>query len=115
MNNWKYVFFALFFIFEFMNFLCHMVQKKAKEESNGDYKILPGVYGFQFITCANYFWEILSWIMFSLFANTISFYIFTLCGFAIMTKWALEKHSNFKNLFGEKYPHDRKAIIPFLL
>ena len=115
MGPMKYIYFCLFFVFEFMNFLCHMVQKKAKEESKGEYKILPGIYGFQYVSCANYFWEVLSWVAFSLFANTINFYIFTACGFYVMTKWALEKHSNFKNLFGDNYPRERKAILPFMI
>ena len=117
-NNLKpisYLHFLAFFLFEFLNFKCHMVQKQAKEESKGEYKILPGVYGFQFVSCANYLWEFLAWVSFSLFVGTINFWVFSLCGFYVMTKWALEKHSNFKNLFGEDYPRDRKAIIPYIL
>ena len=115
LNPLKFAFFFLFFVFEFLNLQCHLIQKNAKEESNGEYKILPGVYGFQYVTCANYFWEFLSWLAFSLFANTLNFYVFTICGFAIMTKWALEKHSNFRKMFGDKYPLERRAIIPFVI
>lgn len=111
----KYLFAVLFFYFEFKNYNCHMIQKTAKEESNGEYKILPNKEGFQYVTCANYFWEFLSWLMFSLFTNSLNFYIFTLAGLYIMTKWALEKHSNFKSLFGDRYPKERKAMIPFVI
>lgn len=114
-NNYGYVYFCLFYLFEYMNFKCHMLQKKAKMESQGQYKILPGIYGFQYVSCANYFWEFLSWLVFSLFTNLPNFYIFTFCGLYVMTKWAKEKHSNFKMLFGNDYPKERKAILPFLI
>lgn len=104
-----------FFLFEYKNYKCHIIQKIAKEESNGEYKILPNKEGFQFVSCANYFWEFLSWFMFSLFTNSVNFYVFTFAGLYIMTKWALEKHANFKNLFGDRYPRERKAIIPFVI
>lgn len=111
----KYLFAVLFFYSEFKNYKCHIIQKIAKEESNGEYKILPNKEGFQYVTCANYFWEFLSWLMFSLFTNSLNFYVFTLAGLYIMTKWALEKHASFRNLFGERYPRERKAMIPFLI
>jgi very-long-chain enoyl-CoA reductase len=111
----KYLFAVLFFYFEFKNYNCHMIQKIAKEESNGEYKILPNREGFQYVSCANYFWEFLSWLMFSLFTNSINFYVFTFVGLYVMIKWALEKHSNFKSLFGDRYPEERKAIIPFVI
>ncbi len=110
-----YLFAVLFFYFEYKNYKCHMIQKIAKEESNGEYKILPSKEGFQFVTCANYFWEFLSWLMFSLFTNSLNFYVFTFAGFFVMTKWALEKHANFKRLFGDSYPKERKAMIPFVV
>ncbi len=114
-SNLRLLFAVLFFYFEYKNYKCHIVQKTAKEESNGEYKILPGVEGFQYVSCANYFWEFLSWLMFSFFTGKWSFYLFTFAGLYIMTKWALEKHANFRNLFKEKYPKERKAIIPFIL
>lgn len=115
LNTLKYLYLSMFFVFEFFNFKCHMMQKKAKEESKGEYKILPGNYGFQWVSCANYFWEFLSWTAFSLFTGTWNSWVFTLCGFSIMTKWALEKHRNFKNLFGNEYPKNRKAMLPFII
>lgn len=111
----KYFIAAAFFYFEYKNYKCHMIQKAAKEEANGDYKILPNKDGFQYVTCANYFWEFLSWLSFSIFTNSFNFYIFTFAGLYVMSKWAKEKHDNFKNLFGERYPKNRKAIIPFLI
>jgi very-long-chain enoyl-CoA reductase len=115
LSNMSCLYFGLFFVFEYMNFKCHMLQKIAKEESQGEYKILPGKYGFQYVSCANYFWEFLSWLSFSLFTGTINFYVFTFCGLFVMTKWAMEKHSNFKRLFGDNYPRERKAILPFVI
>ena len=32
-----------------------------------------------------------------------------------MGEWALKKHKNYKKEFGDKYPKNRKAFIPFIL
>ena len=111
----KFVFAILFFYFEIKNYYCHILQKNTKDALKGEHGILPNEHGYGLVSCANYFWEFLAWLCFSLFVNTISFYVFTAAGFYIMRKWAIEKHENYKTIFGDKYPKERKAFIPYLV
>ena len=115
LGQFNYIFVVFFLYFEYKNLKCHLIQKETKEILNGEHGILPSKDGFGLVSCANYFWEFLSWLCFSIFVNLLNFYIFTLVGFYIMRKWALEKHENYKNLFGDNYPKERKAFIPYLI
>jgi very-long-chain enoyl-CoA reductase len=110
----RYPFVALFFFAEFKNFKCHLLLRDLKLTNSGK-KGIPNGEGFQFVSCANYSWEVLSWISFSMFVGNISCFIFTIVGFLQMTDWAFKKHREYKKTFGDKYPKNRKAIIPFIL
>ena len=47
--------------------------------------------------------------------QTLSALLFTIAGAVQMTIWAQQKHRAYKKEFGDKYPKQRKAIIPFLI
>jgi very-long-chain enoyl-CoA reductase len=111
---WVVVLAFLFFSAEIKNLRCHLILKDLKEKNKGE-KGIPDGEGFELVSCANYFWEFLAWIFFSILVNTIPFYIFTVIGFYQMTLWALKKHRNYLKTFPDRYPKNRKAIIPFLL
>ena len=76
---------------------------------------IPYGYGFDKISCANYFWEALGWMTYSLLTRNYTAYLFTLFSVAQMAQWALEKHSRYKKEFKEKYPKGRKAMFPLIL
>lgn len=109
----RYIFAFFFFMAEIKNLKCHIILRELKAKNNGE-KGIPTGEGFDYVSCANYFWEIVSWLCFSLCANHFSTYIFTFFGAFIMSKWAGEKHRAYKKTFGDKYPKKRKIIIPFL-
>ena len=113
LGSLRYVFVFLFFLSEIKNLKCHLILRDLKYKNGGN-KGIPNGEGFEWVSCANYFWEILSWVFFSLFAGHISVWLFTLWGGLIMTKWATEKHISYKKTFGDKYPKNRKIIIPFI-
>jgi very-long-chain enoyl-CoA reductase len=104
----------LFVSCELKNLKCHMILRKLKEDNNGE-KGIPNGEGFEFVSCANYFWEILAWVFFSILVGLPAFYLFTACGFYILRKWSLKRHNDYKKIFGDRYPKDRKAFIPFLI
>jgi very-long-chain enoyl-CoA reductase len=104
---------VLFFLCEFLNLKCHLIQKELKEKLKGE-KGIPEGFGFGLVSCANYFWEFMSWLCFSLFIQHWSFYLFTVCGFLIMKNWATKKHRDYKKRFPD-YPKERKAFIPFII
>jgi len=101
-----------FCFFEFMNFMCHMTLKNLRTPGSRERKI-PYGWGFDKISCANYFWESLSWLVFAVFSQCFGAYLFWLVSTLQMLDWALKKHRNYKKEF-ENYPR-RKAMFPYLI
>lgn len=95
-----------------VNVRCDVVLVGLKREGGG-YKIPRGGW-FELVSCPNYFGEILEW-----FGWTVMTWSWVGLGFSLYTcanlvpraranhKWYLDK-------FGEDYPQNRKAVIPFL-
>lgn len=75
---------------------------------------IPKGWGFGMVSCANYFWEALCWITFSLHSGVAGAWFFTFVSAAQMAQWALKKHSRYRKEFKD-YPRGRKAMVPFLL
>ncbi|CAH1757780.1 4918_t:CDS:2 [Entrophospora sp. SA101] len=71
-------------------------------------------YGFDFVTCPNYFFEVLAWTSVSILKNSFAAYLFTFVGFIQMYFWAIKKHKSCHIEF-RNYPKNRKAMIPFIL
>nr|CAG8486635.1 7522_t:CDS:2 [Entrophospora candida] len=71
-------------------------------------------YGFDFVTCPNYFFEVLAWTSISILTNSFAAYLFTFIGFIQMYFWAIKKHKSCHIEF-RNYPKNRKAMIPFIL
>ena len=69
---------------------------------------------FKYISCPNFFGEIIEWFGFALMTfniGSLSFFIWTCCN---LIPRALAHHKWYKNKFNE-YPKERKAILPFLI
>lgn len=83
------------------------------KESGGGYKIPKGGL-FEWVSCPNYLGEILEWAGWALMTGSwagFGFFMYTCANLvpraAANHKWYLEK-------FGEDYPKNRKAVIPFV-
>lgn len=105
---------AMFCFFEFMNLMCH-IQLMSLRKPGSTERGIPKGWGFDFVSCANYFWEALCWITFSVQSQVGGAYLFTLVSALQMLQWALQKHRRYKKDFGDKYPRGRKAMFPFLI
>eukprot|EP00127_Corallochytrium_limacisporum_P006539 Clim_evm11s230 gene=Clim_evmTU11s230 len=70
---------------------------------------------FTLTTSANYTYEVGIWISFNIMCPSVWGVLFTLAGFIQMQEWARNKHRMNKKQFGDAYPKNRKAIIPFVL
>jgi 3-oxo-5-alpha-steroid 4-dehydrogenase 1 len=69
---------------------------------------------FKYISCPNFFGEILEWFGFALMTfniGSLSFFIWTCCN---LIPRALAHHKWYKNKFNG-YPKERKAILPLLI
>ena len=47
--------------------------------------------------------------------QTLTALFFAIAGAVQMTIWAQQKHRAYKKEFADKYPKQRKAIIPFFI
>jgi len=113
---------VFFVICELLNFVAH-VQLSAMRPSGSKEYVLPRGLLFDFITCPNYTFEILSWVAFSFLTQTAAAYAFTIFGFVQMWQWAKQKHARLAKIFppnkeNKSQPHfsKRKALIfpPFI-
>ncbi len=110
----RYFFFFIFVSAELKNLKCHIILRDLRS-SDPEKRGIPFGEGFEYVSAANYFWEIMAWLSFSIFVNLWSAYLFTLCGFLILRNWSLKKHKDYLKTFGDKYPKNRKAFIPFFI
>ncbi|CAG9477128.1 3-oxo-5-alpha-steroid 4-dehydrogenase, putative [Plasmodium vivax] len=108
-----YSFFCVLLILEFLNLKCHLILRNLRPRGTKN-RGIPHGYGFNYISCANYFYESLIWIIFALIINTLTGYLFSIVATTQMAIWALKKHNNYKREF-PNYPKNRKAIFPFIL
>eukprot|EP00922_Rhytidocystis_sp_ex-Travisia-forbesii_P042474 GHVS01063419.1.p1 GENE.GHVS01063419.1~~GHVS01063419.1.p1 ORF type:complete len:344 (+),score=25.85 GHVS01063419.1:80-1033(+) len=104
---------ALMLIFEGSNFKTHLILRNLRQRGTKE-RGVPMGWGFGMVSCANYTWETLAWIVFCILTNTATGYLFCLVAFLQMTEWALKKHHSYKRDF-KSYPRNRKAIIPWCL
>lgn len=113
--------FGMFLINELGNFSIHLLLRNLRPAGSKERKIPyptpsnPLTQLFNFVSCPNYTYEIGSWIGFTLMTQTLTSLLFTIAGAVQMTIWAKQKHRAYKKEFQDKYPKQRKAIIPFLV
>lgn len=83
------------------------------KETGGGYKIPRGGM-FEFVSCANYFGEIVEWLGWTLMTWSwvgLGFLLYTCSN---LVPRARANHEWYLGKFGEDYPKGRKAVIPFL-
>lgn len=110
----------IFILSELGNFSIHLLLRDLRPAGSTKRQIPfpnknPLTKLFDLVSCPNYTYEIGSWIGFTLMTQTLTALLFTLAGAGQMTIWALGKHRAYKQEFKEKYPRQRKSIIPFLV
>jgi very-long-chain enoyl-CoA reductase len=105
---------VLFLIAEAGNLTCHVMLRNLRP--SGSERPVPSGFLFDYVSCPNYTFEVLSWVGFSIMTQIPFSYLFTLIGFIQMADWALKKHRGYLQTYGDDYKKlRRKAIVPFLL
>lgn len=104
---------ALWLFAQLSNLHAHLTLKSLRPAGT-TVRAIPRGYMFNLVSCANYFFEILSWTAISVMTNSIAAHVFLAFSAVTMTQWALKKHAQYKKEFGKGYPR-RKAIIPFVI
>jgi len=113
-----YIGVALFIVGQIGNFITHVMLRNLRPEGSKERKI-PRGFLFDFVSCPNYFFEIMVWIGFSLITQSIASFVFALMGAGQMYMWAAQKHRRYRKEFDGKegrplYPRNRKMMVPFL-
>jgi very-long-chain enoyl-CoA reductase len=107
-----------FLVGEAGNFICHLKLRQLRGAGSKDRRI-PHGFLFEYVSCPHYFFEILSWIGFTMVAQTWGSLAFLVVGSFILGSWALKRHRAYIQQFdgreGRKlYPDNRKSLVPYL-
>jgi very-long-chain enoyl-CoA reductase len=106
---------AVFGLVEMMNLLCHIHLKSLRKGDLDTTRGIPRIHGFQAVSCANYFWELLAWVTFALIAQTLASFLFLTACFFRMNYRAHKKHHRYIAQFKNLYPADERFyFIPYL-
>merc|ERR1711879_134458 len=104
--------FIIWAIAEYGNYVSHVTLMNLRPPGS-TVKGVPKGGLFEYVSCANYTYEVLGWIGFSLVVRTLPAWIFTILGAGQMFMWAQKKHAALKKMEG--YPKGRKIMIPFVI
>ncbi|KAB8300446.1 hypothetical protein EYC80_000618 [Monilinia laxa] len=105
---------ALYLYGEISNLLVHIKLSNLRS-TGGTERGIPHGYGFNWVTCPNYFFETLAWIGVSFVTKSWATVIFTVFSFVQMRIWAIGKEKRYRSEFGDEYGKHRYAIIPGLV
>mmetsp|Transcript_44876 Transcript_44876/g.43458 ORF Transcript_44876/g.43458 Transcript_44876/m.43458 type:complete len:202 (+) Transcript_44876:352-957(+) len=112
-DNYLWISFACFLGFEFLNLMCHITMMNLRRPGTTE-RGIPRGWGFDTVSCANYLYETLCWILFAVQSNAVGAYIFLAISFFQMLDWALKKHKRYVEEF-PNYPKNRKSMVPFII
>jgi hypothetical protein len=91
------VLFTLAMLCQAANLRTHIIQRNLRPPGGKDY-VIPRGFGFDYITCANYTFEIWGWILFAAATWTLPALIFITAGAAQMALWAKAKHARLRKV-----------------
>ncbi|KAG0264809.1 3-oxo-5a-steroid 4- dehydrogenase [Actinomortierella ambigua] len=103
---------ALFAFAELSNYATHVTLRNLRPPGTRIRKI-PRGYGFNLVSCPNYFFETIAWIAVALLTQSWATYLFLAVATGQMYIWAVQKHKNYRKEFSD-YPRGRKAMFPFI-
>jgi protein-S-isoprenylcysteine O-methyltransferase Ste14 len=95
-----------------INYVADKTLIELREKGEYEYSIPQGGF-YQYITCPNYFGEIIEWTGFALMTWSLASFAFALWTTANLLPRAGAHHAWYLEHFSD-YPQDRKAVIPFL-
>ena len=103
---------CIFLIGLYINLKSDNILLRIKKENKG-YQIPKG-FLYNYISCPNYFGEIIEWLGFALMVWSLPAFIFVLWTMFNLIPRAVSHHKWYRGKFPD-YPTLRKAVIPFIL
>jgi len=103
---------------QLLNLQCHLHLRKVHDLNQtlpSSKHIIPTEHGFHMVTCANYFWEFLAYILFTISTQSIASVVFLLIVFLDLNRKAQRKHWSYIAKFKHDYPSTRTAFLPYLI
>ena len=111
--EYNFIIGLLLVIFGFyINFKADNTLLKLKVQNKG--YIIPQGGMYKYISCPNYFGEMIEWLGFSIMTLSFPALIFFIWTFANLFPRALATHNWYHKSFDD-YPKNRKAVIPFII
>lgn len=111
----NYALAGLWLFAELSNFATHLNLAGLRSSSNTKNYVIPYGYGFDWVSCPNYFFESLSWLLYALLVGNWSSWVFFAVATGQMWVWAVKKHKRYLKTFGDDYKKlKRKVYVPFL-
>jgi hypothetical protein len=104
---------VLFFVGLGINWKADTILLSLRKPGETGYKI-PYGFLYKYISCPNYFGEIVEWVGFAIMTWCLPGLSFSLWTTVNLLPRALSHHKWYKSNFPE-YPANRKAIVPFIL
>lgn len=105
----------LLFIFGFVvNVQSDNILLRLRKPGENAYKIPYGGF-FRFVSCPNYFGEIVEWIGFALMTWCLPALIYAIWVCLALFFTALGTHRWYRDHFAGDYPGERRAVLPYLL
>jgi len=104
----------VFVLMELGNLQAHLTLRNLRAAGTTD-RAIPHGGLFEWVSCANYTFEILAWLVFSIATNTLTGWLFLLLSTGQMLSWAMKKHGQYVKEFGSRYTTLRRAVlVPFI-
>mmetsp|Transcript_23447 Transcript_23447/g.46214 ORF Transcript_23447/g.46214 Transcript_23447/m.46214 type:complete len:288 (+) Transcript_23447:20-883(+) len=97
-----------------INYHSDLILINLRKPGETGYKIPQGGM-FEYVTCAHYFGEIMEWSGYAIACWSLPAVAFAAFVFGNLASRALVNRKWYVSKFGDEYPQDRKAVIPFLL
>lgn len=108
----------LFVSGELGNAWAHLKLRALRRPNTND-RAIPRGGLFQWVSCANYSYEILAWTGFAVTMRTLPSWVFLVAVTPILASWAKKRHARYHELFDGKdgrmlYPPQRRALLPWV-
>jgi len=82
---------------------CHMLLANLRPPGQTAY-VIPRGYAFDYVTCANYMFEIWGWLAFAFATRTLTAFMFIAAGAFQMAVWARAKHARLRRVLYPNLP-----------
>lgn len=105
---------AVFAVGLAINLHADTVLLRLRAPGERGYKIPHGGL-YRWVSCPNYLGEILEWCGFALACGSLPALAFAVYTIANLAPRALANHRWYRETFGDQYPRERRALIPFVL